>query len=235
MADSSPLHEYSSSQAVVMGTWDYFHLPPVPAVANSLDRMAALLTGPWCDWPQDRVITVENERDPGGLPDRLITAFEKVTGIALFYYAGHGQIDLDDQLCLGLTGSRLEPNRRAATSLPFHAGPAGFAGQPSRYQDRDHEVIRNPPAQLSANLYLIVSIVLISARAPKRQRLLASVERRCDQKLPPMEEPLRYHRTFGLDAEQLDELKARIEDILPDPGIRESGGRRASRCGKRSW
>ena len=32
-----------------------------------------------------------------------------------------------------------------------------------------------------------------------------------------MEEPLRYHRTFGLDAEQLDELKARIEDILPDP------------------
>ena len=121
MADSSPLHEYSSSQAVVMGTWDYFHLPPVPAVANSLDRMAALLTGPWCDWPQDRVITVENERDPGGLPDRLITAFEKVTGIALFYYAGHGQIDLDDQLCLGLTGSRLEPNRRAATSLPFHA------------------------------------------------------------------------------------------------------------------
>ena len=32
-----------------------------------------------------------------------------------------------------------------------------------------------------------------------------------------MEEPLRYHRTFGLDAGQLDELEARIEDILPDP------------------
>ena len=32
-----------------------------------------------------------------------------------------------------------------------------------------------------------------------------------------MEEPLRYHRTFGLDAEQLDELEARIEDILPEP------------------
>ena len=28
---------------------------------------------------------------------------------------------------------------------------------------------------------------------------------------------MRYHRTFGLDAEQLDELEARIEDILPDP------------------
>ena len=28
---------------------------------------------------------------------------------------------------------------------------------------------------------------------------------------------MRYHRTFGLDAGQLDELEARIEDILPDP------------------
>ena len=28
---------------------------------------------------------------------------------------------------------------------------------------------------------------------------------------------MRYHRTFGLDAGQLDELEARIEDILPSP------------------
>src|SRR5262249_43242527 len=32
---------------------------------------------------------------------------------------GHGQIDLANQLCLGLAGSRTEANRRAATSLPF--------------------------------------------------------------------------------------------------------------------
>jgi hypothetical protein len=32
-----------------------------------------------------------------------------------------------------------------------------------------------------------------------------------------MEEPLRYHRTFGLDAGQLDELEERIEDILLEP------------------
>ena len=50
-----------------------------------------------------------------------------------------------------------------------------------------------------------------------------------------MEEPLRYHRTFGLDAEQLDELEARIEDILPDPWDKGTGSRRASDCGKRSW
>ena len=38
-----------------------------------------------------------------------------------------------------------------------------------------------------------------------------------------MEEPLRYHRTFGLDAEQLDELEARIEDILPEPWDKGTG------------
>src|SRR5712691_553972 len=32
-----------------------------------------------------------------------------------------------------------------------------------------------------------------------------------------MEEPLRYHRTFGLNAGQLDELEERIEEILPEP------------------
>jgi hypothetical protein len=38
-----------------------------------------------------------------------------------------------------------------------------------------------------------------------------------------MENPLRYHRTFGLDAEQLDELEERIEDILPGPWDKETG------------
>ena len=28
---------------------------------------------------------------------------------------------------------------------------------------------------------------------------------------------MRYHRTFGLNAEQLDELEERIKDILPEP------------------
>src|SRR5260370_26525920 len=32
-----------------------------------------------------------------------------------------------------------------------------------------------------------------------------------------MEESLRYHRTFGLNAGQLDELEERIEEILPEP------------------
>ncbi|HUJ83151.1 MAG TPA: transposase family protein [Candidatus Acidoferrales bacterium] len=38
-----------------------------------------------------------------------------------------------------------------------------------------------------------------------------------------MEEPLRHQRTFGLNAGQLDELEARIDDILPEPWDKGTG------------
>jgi hypothetical protein len=34
---------------------------------------------------------------------------------------------------------------------------------------------------------------------------------------------LRYHRTFGLDAEQLDALEKYIEEILPEPWNKGTG------------
>jgi hypothetical protein len=121
MPDRPPLRNYAHSRAVVMGNWDYAHLPPVLAAGNSLERMVGLLTGPLCGWPEDRMLVLANERGPGDLPDRVITAFEDVTDVALFYFVGHGQIDAEGQLCLGLADSRTEHNRRAATSLPFQA------------------------------------------------------------------------------------------------------------------
>lgn len=119
MADWPPLHDYSRSRAVLMGTWDYAFLDPVPAAENSLRRMTGLLSGPLCGWPRDRLLLVENEHSPGDLPDRLITAFDGARDVALFYFVGHGQIAPDDQLCLGLARSRSDPNRRASTSLRF--------------------------------------------------------------------------------------------------------------------
>jgi hypothetical protein len=121
MSDRLPLHDYSHSRAVVMGTWDYTYLPAVPAAANSVQRMVSLLTGPLCGWPEDRVTILRNRRSLDPIPDQLITEFEQATDVAMFYYVGHGQIDTDDQLCLALGGSRTEANRRAATSLPFQA------------------------------------------------------------------------------------------------------------------
>ncbi len=119
LSDWAPLRDYSRSRAVIMGTWDYEFMRPVPAVQNSLRRMTQLISGPLCGWPAERMLVLENESDPGNLPDRLITAFEDVTEVALFYYVGHGQIGPDDQLCLGLVRSREEPRRRGSTSLRF--------------------------------------------------------------------------------------------------------------------
>lgn len=121
MTDMVPLHDYSRSCAVVMGTWNYSYLPPVLPAENSLKRMIRLLSGHLCGWPADRMVTLANLPGPGDIPDRLITAFEAAFDIALFYYVGHGQIDKNNELCLGLTSSSTEPNHRATTSLPFQA------------------------------------------------------------------------------------------------------------------
>lgn len=119
MTSHSLLREYSHSRAVLVGVSRYEFLSPVPAAENSVRRMAEMLTGQLCKWPKNRVLVLENESSPGDLHDRLITAFQDVTDVALFYFVGHGQIASDDQLCLGLTRSRKEATRRAATSLRF--------------------------------------------------------------------------------------------------------------------
>lgn len=116
-----PSRDLAGSRAVLIGTADYIHLPPVPAAGNSLARMGALLTGPLCGWPVDRVSVIDNWDSPGNLHDQLIEVFSDTDpdGVALFYYVGHGQPDEQDRLCLGLVGSRTEHHRRASTSLRF--------------------------------------------------------------------------------------------------------------------
>lgn len=116
-----PSRDLSRSRAVLIGTWDYRHLPPVPAARNSLDRLRALLTGELCGWPEDRVTVIGNRPGPGDLHDQLIELFSDTDpdGVALFYYVGHGQPDDQDRLCFGLVGSRTDHNRRASTSLRF--------------------------------------------------------------------------------------------------------------------
>jgi len=76
-----------------MGSSEYNYLPSVPAAANSLKRMVNLLTGPLCGWDENRVLVWAEQRAASDLADRLITAYEDVVDIALFYYVGHGQIE----------------------------------------------------------------------------------------------------------------------------------------------
>lgn len=115
------MRDLSRSRAVLIGTWDYTHLPPIPAARHSLDRMRDLLTGDLCGWPADRVSVIANRPKPGDLHDDLIELFADTDGgsVALFYYVGHGQPDDRDRLCLTLADSRTEARRRASTSLRF--------------------------------------------------------------------------------------------------------------------
>src|ERR1700678_409613 len=117
MDDRPPLRDYGRSRAVLMGTWEYEFLPSLPAAEHSLRRIEQLLAGPLCGWPRERMLVLPNVPSPGDLPDRLMAAFEDVSDVAVFYFAGHGLISPDGQLFLGLTRSR--PGMLAAASLPF--------------------------------------------------------------------------------------------------------------------
>jgi hypothetical protein len=132
--DRPGLHDYSHSRAVLIGTWEYEHLPAVPAAEHSLRRMQSLVGADLCGWPEDRVTVIPNRRRPGDLYDELIEAFSDTAddGVALFYYVGHGQPDDQDRLCLGLVGSRTEALRRSSTSLRFDDVRDALSGCPAR-------------------------------------------------------------------------------------------------------
>ncbi|MGH3947886.1 MAG: caspase, EACC1-associated type [Pseudonocardiaceae bacterium] len=121
MSEPFRLHERGQSAAVLIGTWDYAHLPSVRAVRHSIDRMYHLLTGPAVSWPKSDVTRINNPANAGDLADRLMTAFDGVPDVALFYYVGHGQDDHNGELCLGLGGSRPDLHRRATTSLEYRS------------------------------------------------------------------------------------------------------------------
>jgi Caspase domain len=123
----------SRSRAVLIGTSTYTELGDVPAAAHSLDRIGRLLTGPLCGWHAGQVTQILDQRLPGDLPDRLIEIYTQAIDVALFYYVGHGQLDDEGQLCLGLVQSRkLETERRATTSLTFNAVRRALRASPAK-------------------------------------------------------------------------------------------------------
>ena len=131
MTSKAALHDYRRSRAVLIGTSDYRELQALPAASKSLERITNMLTSDLCGWPRERVSVFSNEPGPGDLPDKLITLFYEVRDVALFYFVGHGQVDTEDHLCLGLVGSRTEPHRRAATSLQFRSVRQALLGSPA--------------------------------------------------------------------------------------------------------
>ncbi|MFG1770711.1 caspase family protein [Nocardia salmonicida] len=111
--------DLTRSRAVLIGTWDYTELQPIPAARTSLHRMRSLLTGQLCRWPDENVTVVDNPRKLDELPDLLASSFHEAKDVALFYFVGHGQQDADDELCLALGETTSVAHRRRTTSLRY--------------------------------------------------------------------------------------------------------------------
>ncbi|WP_322779998.1 caspase, EACC1-associated type [Frankia sp. Cas4] len=116
MERPDPPPDFARSQAVLLGTSTYTHLPAMPAALNSLRAMKRLLTGPLCGWPADRVATFPDLRGTAELttPLRLV---RDTTDVVFFYYVGHGQPTLDEDLCMGLVDTAADPTERELSSL----------------------------------------------------------------------------------------------------------------------
>ncbi len=81
--------------------------------------MRGLLASDLCGWPSEKITVIEDASRPGDLHYQLVKMFHDVDDVALFYFVGHGLIDDEDQLCLGLVESDNESHLRASTSLEF--------------------------------------------------------------------------------------------------------------------
>jgi hypothetical protein len=101
------LPDPEGSRAVLIGSDDYSHLGPLPAVANNLRRLRELLGDP-AVWglPTRNCAVVSNPTSPAAVMDTIHEAAATASDMLLVYFAGHGLLDPDTQdLYLALTES----------------------------------------------------------------------------------------------------------------------------------
>ncbi|WP_078630202.1 caspase family protein [Streptomyces roseochromogenus] len=115
----SALPDPALSRAVLAGVSRYSKLESLPAVANNLRDLAAVLMSPlsWQLTPQYCTVVAE----PGtshDLLDPISRAADDAEDTLLVYFAGHGLLDGRGELFLGLPGS---VQGRSHTGVPYQA------------------------------------------------------------------------------------------------------------------
>ncbi|WP_043630946.1 caspase family protein [Nonomuraea candida] len=94
-----------ASQAILIATSVHQDesLPDLPAAANSLMGLRSVLTDPYlCGWPAYGVSVLHNEGDSRVVAQRIRQAARETTGVLLLYFAGHGLLTPEGELCLAL-------------------------------------------------------------------------------------------------------------------------------------
>ncbi|MEU2930595.1 caspase family protein [Streptomyces sp. NPDC007251] len=113
----SVLPDPGASRAVLVGTSRYQHLEQLPAVANNLYALTALLRGPMLlQLPGEHVTVVEEPEAAHTVVGAVRRAAVEATDTLIVYFAGHGLVDDQDQLSLGLPHSEAG---RIETALPY--------------------------------------------------------------------------------------------------------------------
>ncbi|WP_204044223.1 caspase family protein [Acrocarpospora phusangensis] len=120
------------SHAILIGvsTYQDRHLPDIPAAANSLRQLEAVLTDPrLCGWPADQVTVLADPSDSRAVAVRIRRLAQDTTGVLLLYYVGHGAITPGGELCLTVADTDAEaPDltgvEYARVRAAFHDSPA---------------------------------------------------------------------------------------------------------------
>ncbi|WP_438939607.1 caspase, EACC1-associated type [Catenulispora pinisilvae] len=111
--------DFPNSHAVLVGTARYevgFGQVSMPAAANSLREMARILTDVG-GWPSSRVTSFQDMGTKDAPLERVAATFHDVKDVLIFYYVGHGQLLVGNDLGLALTDTSEERRKRLSTSL----------------------------------------------------------------------------------------------------------------------
>ncbi|GAB2722612.1 caspase, EACC1-associated type [Kitasatospora kifunensis] len=110
----------STSLAVLIGSASYEDPSylQVVAAANSARHMARMLTNPALgNWPIERVVTIIDPQSARDVAKRLRSLVSQLEGELLLYFAGHGVLNEDLDLCLVLKDT--DPDNLDYTGLTW--------------------------------------------------------------------------------------------------------------------
>ncbi|MFK4271685.1 caspase, EACC1-associated type [Streptomyces milbemycinicus] len=106
------LPDPATSRAVLIGVYDFAHLPPLKSVENNLNRLCDALTDPelW-GLPKEHCQVIRQPRYACEVVDAISKAADEAEDTLFIYYAGHGlpdpdAVDPSDQLYLALSESK---------------------------------------------------------------------------------------------------------------------------------
>lgn len=125
------LPDPTRSWAVLIGTAQYRHLAPLPAVHNNLvDLRQAITAQGLGSLYTDHTVLVEDPQLPGDAYSELLRCARRAEDTLIVYFAGHGLIGPRNELYLALGESN--PDELWFTSLPYEQVRAVMSASPAQ-------------------------------------------------------------------------------------------------------